>query len=176
MYSLLLFVGVYYSEDQLVYVIINSIFFLTNCIIRILIWRKLISEFTYNILPYLIWIFVCGQLCLDIFSGSQVIAPNAMIGWHCFVIFTLYTSLPVHVTMIMLLCTASILGHCLVVTLSTLGQPEEHLFDYAKSVSISLVSLLFIFLLFCQIVIRVCQPVCQCCSRMATKSQANQPI
>ena len=129
------FSGAYYSEHQLKFLILKSIFCIINISVRALLWRKLLPEVTFKVVPYLIWLFVCGQLYVEIISVTEVVSPSALVGWEAFVLFTLYIGLPVDLIIVITLSITSIVGHSLVVTLTTLGKPEEQLFDYDTTVS-----------------------------------------
>ncbi|XP_070534342.1 adenylate cyclase type 3-like [Ptychodera flava] len=107
-----------YDDSELTEISIMGIAVLTNLILFVLCKFRLVSEWSLaNVMPYVIWILLCGQLFVHMGLHYSPLTPSDGAGWVVFFVYASYVMMPLQLVFVLLLSAICTLGHSLIVGL-----------------------------------------------------------
>ncbi|XP_002734095.1 adenylate cyclase type 3 [Saccoglossus kowalevskii] len=105
-----------YDESKLTEISIMGISVLTNLILFVLCKFRLVSEWSLaNVMPFFIWILLCGQLFAHLGLHYHPLTPSDGVGWVVFFIYASYVMMPLRLLFVLLLSAIATLGHSLMI-------------------------------------------------------------
>ncbi|XP_077989851.1 adenylate cyclase type 3-like [Glandiceps talaboti] len=107
-----------YDDSKLTEISIMGIAVLTNLILFVLCKFRLVSEWALaNVMPFVIWILLCGQLLVHLGLHYDPLTPSDGAGWVVFFIYASYVMMPLRLLFVLLLSAVCTMGHSLMVGL-----------------------------------------------------------